>query len=683
MAALLRPLEVLVTRTLLRSNISAAATTLASLPEEEARIVVRHAWGTLDACRAALEGHIDREYVRRKLAERIPAPDLIRGTEGEDAWITAAWQARLGNDRHLDARLPQLAARETALATDAAETRTRAETELKDLRGQLAELCRREETFRKDSDSSLVLRGRLLTWGLTYFAMVGIEVLGVMAATAAALGLTGYPALRLVPAASWGLFGGTSLVASAFLVLLPFLLRLLSRGMSATTKLRGVGLALAIAAVLVLALIMGVLRFVGAVPVDAMTSDVAAIGGGALALLSLVGTPISVGFAWLASGEMSALAAEARAVRAEEDSFAREKVDLRKRITKHESDLAAAKRVEGRLATLRTGFEHSVIAAAHYADELQVERDARVQDGLAVFDALEQLSPAEREEVVNHVFIRTEALKATTASTFTRRVGALLLVGAIGSGTDGCAPPAPARSLIVACDPSGDRPEDVCSAALLAHTLEDWRSSALAHPGASLRIVEAAGSYESTVASIPIVVPGSFGGDPRLGMRAWKEEVRAQVDTFATKLEHPRLARANRSDLIALVALSARAAREEHGGVDLLLATDGRMVSLGFNAERKVPDAPKVLDRIEAAGIPWDLTAFASIRICGLHNAGVSAAEHAALDALWRGLIAGGGGPAPEIETSCRAARPVASPPEETGAREDASRGIQGSAGSR
>jgi hypothetical protein len=111
----------------------------------------------------------------------------------------------------------------------------------------------------------------------------------------------------------------------------------------------------------------------------------------------------------------------------------------------------------------------------------------------------------------------------------------------------------------------------------------------------------------------------------------------------------------NESDLIGAL-LVATNGTHDHLVHQLIVASDGLIVSgeLAINCERTVPTAKEVLARLKRRHVALDLSPFQAITICGFSNEGLTAAAMQAREALWRGLIAAGKGPAPLIVPSCR-----------------------------
>lgn len=212
---------------------------------------------------------------------------------------------------------------------------------------------------------------------------------------------------------------------------------------------------------------------------------------------------------------------------------------------------------------------------------------------------------------------------------------------------------ASATSIILACDPSGESFADVCRPELNLALGRQWVNDALDAPGTHYEVVHAAGTFSETRIESPIIAPGTWGAEPQVTIKRWQNDVDTVLSEMNIKPDPNE--RHNHSDLISLLAVSARRAAEiPAGGVELIVATDGRLVSLGFDAEKRVPGADAVLARMGASGVHVDMSVFSAITVCGLHNQGTDAASADALAALWRGLVTGLGGPSPTVLTTCR-----------------------------
>lgn len=229
--------------------------------------------------------------------------------------------------------------------------------------------------------------------------------------------------------------------------------------------------------------------------------------------------------------------------------------------------------------------------------------------------------------------------------------GCMVLIGSFAVG--GCEERAPAPSLVLACDPTGPSPEDVCNRGLLSRVAERWAAEAVSTPGASLRTLLVGKDYSNTQVGPSRSVPAAFEEDPMLALPAWQANVVREFAAIPVEHDRPETRRVVRSDLVSLVTLSGMQAKPEPGAVVLLLATDGRLVSVGVDAEKSIPTSATVLARIAKSGVAPDLSVFSSVTICGIHHIGLGAGEHAALQNLWRELIVAWGGPSPTLLPSC------------------------------
>lgn len=651
----------------LRSDSHAAATAVLSLPEEDRQIVIREAKGGCEAsCDASLDAQLGNERLGHKLADRLPVPALLRGAEGEDSFRVAAWSARgrQGSARRLDACMPDLIAHVAPRALVAPALIVASETERERLVNELADLERRRDTFRKENASILAVASRLGFLGVLYVFLLVAEFVGNAGTLAANFGFgAGMPWSRLWSPAGVPFLGTLCLLTVVGAVVPPIAYLLIKR-LDLRERWLWLGFALLLLAGAGLTLTTAALRFSGSVPVAEMTGSVVLLGGSAISLIGLVGTPILLAFATLVSAGMANLGQALRAVSAEEAGFRRQIAATKEKICSCDAQIVECRRQEQIPGVLRAAFEAAVLSAAHVEEEFATVRRARRAQALGAFRHLATLDAPEREAVIQylmrHVDVPSERAPKSMLHVL-KGAGVLLLAFAGTGGLPGCTMPEfpvePAvHSLVIACDPTGERREDVCTQDLIERLTTDWMGRAAMAPGATVRLVRSAGSYETTNSAVVVRVPPGWGeGDLRFGIQRWTSDSYDALHAAVPVLIGQVVPEENRSDLIALVTLSARDAREdEEHGADLILASDGRFISLGMNAEDRVPTAAQVIERIRAAGIPWDLSFFSRITLCGMHNAEFTAADHAALDKTWRGLIEAGNGPKPTIFSSCQ-----------------------------
>lgn len=228
-------------------------------------------------------------------------------------------------------------------------------------------------------------------------------------------------------------------------------------------------------------------------------------------------------------------------------------------------------------------------------------------------------------------------------------IGGLVLLFAPGEDDqEGNTP----QNVIVGCDGSGARSEDVCTSPFLMSQGRTWQTRAFDAPDARFEVFNVGGGFSDTRRVVNLAAPQTWGQDAQSAMANWGRLVDAQIG--AVEIESDSARKGKHSDLISLLVLCARAATEiPGGGTALVIATDGRLISLGFNAEKKVPTEPALRARMEQSGIHLDLAVFASVTVCGLNNADTTAPDAEALADLWRTLIRDLGGPNPTILSSC------------------------------
>jgi len=231
----------------------------------------------------------------------------------------------------------------------------------------------------------------------------------------------------------------------------------------------------------------------------------------------------------------------------------------------------------------------------------------------------------------------------------------LVLLGCAGAGAVEFWPeesaPAPAANLLILCDPSGSRAEDVCTHDLVRRRGVAWWAGAVGTPDAWFKVLRSAGDFGHVDAVLALHVPTSWGGGPRLGMMRAERDAEQRMEHIV--IEPDEDATVNQSDLVALLAVASRTVEESAGPTDLLLASDGRFISAGFNAERRVPTPAQVEARLKIEGVRIDLSGVRTFTICGLHNHDTTAEKDQALHTFWATFIPDLGGVPPTILSSC------------------------------
>ena len=296
--------------------------------------------------------------------------------------------------------------------------------------------------------------------------------------------------------------------------------------------------------------------------------------------------------------------------------------------------------------------------------------DDRVAQAQSAYRYLSQLSGPVREALITHLYelrsidVHTQPPKGEKGHNNNGKgkhlhLFGMVLVCMVCSGMFACGElPAP-HNLLVACDGTGESQANVCTTERLEEAFADWSSEHGVIPGASYQVITSAGSFSETQVHDAVVVPDQWNGDSRTARISWMREGLDVVGATPIPMDTPATRRVNQSDLLSLVMVASRRAEESpEATVELLLASDGWLISYGFDARHQVPTAEQVLARLEATGAVWDLSSFSSVTFCGFHNHGTTAAKTEARERLWRELMAAGGGPEPTIRTSCKVLYP-------------------------
>jgi hypothetical protein len=312
------------------------------------------------------------------------------------------------------------------------------------------------------------------------------------------------------------------------------------------------------------------------------------------------------------------------------------------------------------VAQLEQAFEASVQLIAEALRKYEAVLPDRLAKAVAAFRALKDMSAPEREVVA------TTAFSVEPADSGGRANGVLPHGGRFGAITrtlpvvilsafalNACADHRSPHSLTVICDGSGAAAE-VCSPAVVAGAFTAWVSASPAL-GSHFDVLFPKDSLASVVVRDPITI----ATHSRAERRKWVDETARLLATEPLP-NVPDDDRDDVSDLISPLILAADGAKSRPSHqTDLLIASDGLFVSLGFNCEKRVPSANVVLARLKQRRIVLDLSAFASITICGFSHDGQTPRTMQAREKLWRELVTGSHGPTPLMLPSCRGLFPI------------------------
>ena len=203
-------------------------------------------------------------------------------------------------------------------------------------------------------------------------------------------------------------------------------------------------------------------------------------------------------------------------------------------------------------------------------------------------------------------------------------------------------------SLVIACDPTGARPDASCNADMVKAQFTSWAADAVWRPGSSFALVMSGGDYGATRVAVRLVVPAVWHKKHK--KIAHKDWITEGADAFDAVEIVADLAgdRTPRSDLVSLFVVSAHVAGEfpQEGTVSLLVATDGWYEPATRIGKGDQLDAEPVLARLRDDGLAWSLRGVDSIVVCGYSpdraTTKADAQRHRFLHDL---LIAGGAKP--------------------------------------
>lgn len=678
---------------------SAAIALLRGLPESDILIILREAGtGSEERLREVVTALVLHE-LNAAGAVVVPVPDDL-SPEEQAAWKATVAQAAVelvkGRLLVLDEVLP-LFMRQRDRAAEAAGAQV--DVVRGACSGVYAQLDASVE--RSDLHSAKSARPHALLLERRRWAVVAVglglfEALGVFAICAMHFGVLDYPSLASVPGQVWA----QVLAVGAFAVLT-------SMGLAYAAfhaLLRHVGGArfeywyprLVVVGLVVFAIAFGLFRWAGTEGAVELSDGMSVVGAIAQVVTFTIGS-VALALAAVyahhkyvqvrarheqAEGEAEGFAAEQRRLRARRD-------DLDRHLAVLETQVSAPDR-------LRTCFESGVrlVAGKLMADQAVV--DGRVAQAVSAFRYLQKLSEPKREALATELYELRRVGGPDSRGSSGNGVGgvmAIFLAIAGASVSSGCDAP-PAEHLIIVCDGTGSRPDDVCTTEFLQRACRAWSEQAAGSPGSICQVVTTSGSYSATKVHPPIVVPEKWEGGIRAGKPRWLRQALVSIKDIdiptgterncrivetkvpyettsrrwsyceeryiTVKTTEYRLQRGERcegelqSDLVsALLVAGERVAELPDGHADLLVASDGWLTSGHFDAAARVPTSEEVLAYLEKSGVKLTLSGFDDVSVCGFHNDGATATTSQARTALWRGLLKAGGAQPLVVRRSC------------------------------
>ena len=652
-----------------RPDVHSAAITLAALPDGDAQIVVREAdAGSEESLRAALEAQVRVEQLGHS-SSAIAAPEPVQAAGLSDTWGPAVCSClrRPESERTLEVILPAFA-REVDADAEAAgaqealprDARAQADSEVHRI-----EIQRDYEMGKVSSGQDLL--GRARKWRRLSIGLFVVEAAGIYVAVGAAFGLMDGMPLSTVSGPMWVQVMGIGTLASVALFAATFLAAERVIVLKLGVRFQTAAAVVATVVAVLMAVSLGVIRWWGMQSAYQVSDD--AVDWGSMALLVVVSLASSCLALASATARLNATQAEkeAEAISKVERRYAAEVAGPTARRAAAEADLNRLNKIIHRPLSLRTAFERAVKQAEEEARAQEAEFANRLEQAFGAFRLLRALPPELRCLVSSEVFVlrsREEGAGqepprvAGRRGRFARSAAvpstlAMILMGLIsGCGSGAAGDP----DLVMACDGTGSSPEDVCTNDLLERRFVDWAQTAAFRPGATFTVILSAGSYGDTVPAERIVVPQRWASRPE--RPRWMAEQVGKLAAISIPTSPdlvPGARTQNLSDLVSLVSVSSREARGSRGPVELLLASDGWLVSLGVDTESCcVPEPAAFLERLRASDVPWDLSVFTHTQICGLHNRGAVAGKVAARDRLLLELFKAGNTSTPDLFTSCR-----------------------------
>ena len=657
----------------IRSDIDAATIALLrSLHESDIAIVLRECSGGSEA---GVEHVISTQLMRDQRDARssvIPIPKELSGSDEKEAWSAAvhesAEECRPGNDNAstLDETLPRVLDEHVRLAQTAEGELAGIRQEIARYEGDLDELGERSDLHFARFDRSKPLMKFLRRWHAAEAALWLLESLVVFGVCAAYFGVFDMPKISSIPFHTWVQVAAVSLPCVVTTFVLAMAAAWLVEKLAPGKLLFAFATLLTLGGMVVFGIALGVLRWSASFSALDLDANAVALGSNALLVIVTVTSLVVACAAVVARTRISRLNERFMVAERSELHFSNTQARLcahrdalQQRLVRLESQVQAPD-------SLRAIFERGVkLVVRQLRDEDAVVAD-RVAQAQSAFRYLSQLSGPVREAIITNLY-ELRGIKDTEEVSGSAKAGhngarhplhlaGFLLAVCLGVGSStGCSETPPSHTLLVACDGTGVSPDDVCNASLLTRANATWSAVASTIPGSTFQVVTSAGSFSETVVHDATVVPDRWEGDVRVGSVNWRRQGIQAVEAIPIPVDDPTNPSINQSDLISLLTVSSRRAEESpENVVELLVASDGWLISNGFDARKTVPTSEQVLARLETSGVTWDLSVFSTTTICGFHNQGTTAAKAEARETLWRELFVAGNGPVPTIRASCR-----------------------------
>jgi hypothetical protein len=592
---------------------------------------------------------IARAELRLARRAAVPLPRSLKDGAEADAWRASVnLAAEQPNVPAIDEIAPQTIRGPSRTADDASVRLVSLASAHEDCVRGLKGIDDKRRLAGVDAVAAMKRHIAKLRVGEVAVSALEIAVLATVFATQAGIDLGNLAATSMGSLVSCAGFSIASFIAS-----LAIARGVLGLRKSLDRKLRRIALGgLSIAAFATLMLAIGVLRWTASLPAEELTSWHQALEAGAnFVLATLIGSAMSL----IAAGLRKRIGKEAKELQSVAEQaaiFDEEEVRLEEECRAIDAEIGACEAVIAEPQHRREMFELGVLRLKDLLKNEEGLVAVRVARARAAHRALAPLSPAARQAVIADVAGRGDRDLFDRVKTNGAVIGVIVAAILASGPGQGCAPPKPV-STVFACDGTGARTEDVCNVDVLAGAFESWSRRAIGIHESAFLVLSSAGSF-GEVDRVSIRVSERWNGSVRAARHAWIRGGVDQLRSFAIPADQPG-SRKNQSDLVSLLVIAARERADLlNHEVHLILASDGWLISLGFNAERTVPRAEDVVEKLKTRGIAWDLSGFTSITLCGLHNEGATAERAALRDRLWTRLVEMGRGPTPIMLTTCR-----------------------------
>lgn len=438
---------------------------------------------------------------------------------------------------------------------------------------------------------------------------------------------------------------------------------------------RWFGLAAGVAMLVLIAASGAVLRFIGGIDPNVISSEMQATGDAVYTTIVGIGTlTIGGAVAWIKAhtddlGERLTRAKDC------EDHYSAKVGRETDTLNGHLSDLAKCEAERLLPDVVDANFELAVQQCGSVQSRVDQETRHLLTRCIAAYDQLLLLSADDRATVAARLH-RIEERDGTEGPSLLSRLAnwwrpggagaagaALALVVAAGSPSlVGCGEgndrtesqpmdvPAPnvPQYLVIGCDNSGG--PGTCDVEFIVRYFAGWSEVFRNMPGSTFQVLITADTFQEVEVLPAIRIPESYGRDR--GARAtWTRKRIAELRAIELPEAGPEVARSNLVDL-ALVGNGLVAPYAEDWETRLVLGSDGRHVGYGFNFEKRIPTAEEFTAALGEQGVPWNL-AFTFTEFCGFSNAGLDARAFADRRDLWTGLIKAGGAIPRDFHASC------------------------------